>query len=122
LTDATGATVATGGDGLATNVSEAGTHYLRVTGQENAQATYALELNVSAVGPGALPGRANAPTDIDGDGRYEDVTGDGRLNVIDVSTLLAVFDRVPSGEVPFYDFNDDGQLNILDVAALLGDT
>jgi len=93
-----------------------------VTGQEGAQATYTLELNVSAAGPTALPGQSAAPTDPDGDGRYEDVTGDGRLNVIDVSTLLAVFDRVPSQEIPLYDFNDDGQLNILDVAALLGDT
>ena len=73
-----------------------------------------------ASAPAVVDGRP--ARDLDEDGRYEDVTGDGRLNVIDVSTLLAVFDRVPSEELPFYDFNDDEQLNILDVAALLGDT
>jgi minor extracellular serine protease Vpr len=93
-----------------------------VTGQEGAQATYTLELNVSAAGPTTLPGQSAAPTDPDGDGRFEDINGDGAVNVIDVSVLLGAFDGVAAGEVTFYDFNDDEDLNILDVAALLDRT
>jgi len=122
LTDASGTTVATGGDGLATNVSETDTYYLRVTGQPEAETTYSLELNVSATGPGALPGQAQAPTDPDGDGLYEDVNGDGTFNILDVSALLGIFDRVGVENVQFLDFNGDGTLNILDVSALLGAT
>jgi len=35
-----------------------------------------------------LPGQADAPIDADGDGLYEDVTGDGNTNAIDVAALL----------------------------------
>jgi len=124
LTDASGATVATGGDGLAVNVSSAGTYYLEVTGRAGTRVEYALELNVSAVGPvgpPALPGQSAAPIDPDGDGLYEDLDGDERLTVIDVSILLDVFDRVPAGEVGFYDYDDNGRLNIVDVATLLAE-
>ena len=122
LTDGSGTTVATGGDGLAVNVSAAGTYYLEVTGQAGVQAEYTLELDVISSGPPALPGQSAAPVDIDGDGLYEDIDGSGQLSVIDVSILLGAFDRVSDSEASFYDYNEDGTLNILDVAALLNRT
>jgi len=68
-----------------------------------------------------VSGDGNPATDPDGDGRYEDVTGDGRANVIDVSVLLGAFDKpVVQNNVALFDYNGDDEVNILDVATLLG--
>jgi len=79
--------------------------------------------NASTDGPGALAPSLAAPTDPDGDGLYEDVTGDGRFSIVDVAAFLDLFDdeAVTAQPRPF-DFNDDGKIDILDVATLLGET
>jgi hypothetical protein len=79
--------------------------------------------NASTDGPGALAPSLAAPTDPDGDGLYEDVTGDGRFSIVDVAAFLDLFDdeAVTAQPRPF-DFNDDGEIDILDVATLLGET
>jgi len=69
--------------------------------------------------PGDVTGNGRVATDPDGDGRYEDVTGDGRFTVIDVVAFLEVFDDVPAEERAFFDFDSDGRLSIVDVGALL---
>jgi len=65
---------------------------------------------------GSLP-----PKDPDDDGEYEDVNGDGEVNVIDVTVLLERFDGLIPANQPCFDFNGDGVLNILDVAELLNE-
>jgi alkaline phosphatase D len=64
-------------------------------------------------------GSGSAPTDPDGDGRYEDVNGNGRLDYDDVTTL---FDNIESDTVRLnreaYDFNDNGDLDYDDVVDL----
>lgn len=69
-------------------------------------------------GPPAVTG-GNAPTDPDGDGHYEDVNGNGRVDYDDVKTL---FSKLNSDSVTLnksaYDFNENGQLDFDDVVTL----
>lgn len=62
------------------------------------------------------------PTDPDGDGRYEDVDGDGTVGFLDVVALLfadhgAINDR--RGTRKALDFDGNGRVEFLDVVALL---
>lgn len=71
------------------------------------------------VGPGDVTGDGAPATDPDGDGRFEDVTGDGETDILDVVSL---FDSRESDTVQNnpnrFDFNDDDETNVLDVVAL----
>lgn len=77
-----------------------------------------LDLAVSA-GPPTLEPGARPPQDLDGDGLYEDVNGDGKLT-FDDPTLLAFHIENPIAQEHkrFFDFNRDGVLNFEDVKAL----
>lgn len=61
----------------------------------------------------------NRVTDPDDDGRYEDLNGNGRMDVADVQAFFA---NIDSSEVQqnsqLFDFNDSGQVNVADVQAL----
>jgi secreted PhoX family phosphatase len=72
---------------------------------------------------GGGPGRGRAPTDLDGDGRYEDVNGNGRLDYDDVVLLFEEFDSeaVRLNETAF-DFNENGKLDFDDVVTLYEET
>jgi hypothetical protein len=64
----------------------------------------------------------NEPTDPDGDGTYEDVNGDGNVNVLDAQAIFAnTDDPVVESNVDAFDFNDDGSVNVLDAQALFAD-
>jgi hypothetical protein len=70
-------------------------------------------------GPGPVGDFANAPTDPDGDGLYEDVNGDGSVNVGDAQALFAnTDDPVVQNNVAAFDFNGDGSVNVGDAQAL----
>ena len=57
--------------------------------------------------------------DPDGDGQYEDVNGDGSVDVLDVQLLFAERNSaVVTSNVDAFDFNGDGIVDILDVQAL----
>jgi hypothetical protein len=61
----------------------------------------------------------NAPTDPDGDGVYEDVNGDGSVNVGDAQAIFAnTQDPVVQNNVAAFDYNDDGSVNVGDAQAL----
>ncbi|WP_201741667.1 alkaline phosphatase D family protein [Salinigranum halophilum] len=64
-------------------------------------------------------GSNSAPTDLDGDGHYEDVNGNGRLDYDDVTEL---FDNIKSDAIRLnrdaYDFNENGDLDYDDVVTL----
>jgi hypothetical protein len=65
------------------------------------------------------PSYEGLPTDIDNDGYYEDINGDGELTVADVQGLWAHrnADTITNyGE--HYDFNEDGTFDVVDVQAL----
>jgi hypothetical protein len=74
-------------------------------------------------GPGPVGDFENAPTDPDGDGLYEDVNGDGTVNVGDAQALFGnVDDSVVQNNVAAFDFNGDGTVNVGDAQALFAET
>ena len=65
---------------------------------------------------GDLP---NQPTDPDGDGRYEDLNGDGESDIADVQAMFANRDdELIRGNPDAFDFNDDGTADVVDVQRL----
>lgn len=65
--------------------------------------------------PGDVTGDGNPATDPDGDGVYEDVNGDGSVNVVDVQALFSNLNSdTVSGNLAF-DFNGDGSVTVTDV-------
>ena len=73
-----------------------------------------VEFNGSGLSP--VGNATNPPTDPDGDGKYEDINGDG---VLDSSDTQAFFDNLNSlrGNSAF-DFNGDGTVDVVDVQKL----
>ena len=70
---------------------------------------------------GALPPIVgdSPPTDPDGDGRYEDLNGDGEVNYADVVDLFEGFDSSAVRNNPgAYDFDGNGRLDFDDVVTL----
>jgi hypothetical protein len=69
-------------------------------------------------GPVVFPG-GDPANDLDDDGSYEDVNGDGRASVADVQALFAKLESTPIQNNPAaFDFNGDGRVSISDVQAL----
>jgi len=76
---------------------------------------------VLVTGPPPVTG-SDAPTDPDGDGDYEDLNGNGRLDYGDIELLFDSFedDSVQLNEAA-YDFNDNGEMDFDDVVTLYGE-
>ena len=73
-------------------------------------------------GPDPVADFENAPTDPDGDGTYEDINGDGSVDVGDAQALFANTDAAEIQANPgAFDFNDDGSVNVGDAQALFAD-
>ncbi|WP_345780674.1 alkaline phosphatase PhoX [Haloplanus pelagicus] len=73
---------------------------------------------VLVTGPPTVTGGA-APTDPDGDGLYEDLNGNGRLDYEDIEILFSNFDADSvTMNASAYDFNENGQLDFDDVVDL----
>ena len=69
----------------------------------------------------ALPGAASAPRDADGNGRYEDVNGNGRSDFSDVTLLFNNLNTVVSAyPVQAFDFNGNTRVDYGDVTVLYG--
>jgi PKD repeat protein len=103
-------------------VDESGTYYVRVTGAgvEGFQ-RYDLSLSVERETLPPVVGDA-VPTDPDGDGRYEDVNGNDRLDFGDVVALFAnIRSDDVTDHVAAYDFNENGRIDFGDVVALFGE-
>ena len=86
---------------------------------------YSVETNADSAGgtveftPPDVNGDGDLPGDLDGDGLYEDVNGDGSA---DVGDAQALFSNRDSPEVQnnagAFDFNQDGAVNVGDAQAL----
>jgi alkaline phosphatase D len=76
------------------------------------------ELGVVIVGPPPVTG-SDEPTDPDGDGRFEDVNGNGRVDYDDIQLLFDSFDddSVALNKTA-YDFNENGKLEYDDIVTL----
>jgi hypothetical protein len=97
------------------------TFEVEVTDDDGATATGTVSVTVQESDPGIPPigDFENAPTDPDGDGLYEDVNGDGDVNVGDAQAIFAnTDDPVVQNNVDAFDFNDDGSVNVGDAQAL----
>ncbi|AWB26670.1 endo-1,4-beta-xylanase [Halococcoides cellulosivorans] len=121
----------TGEDGTATVDAFLGTHEVRVETTDGTTVTETVSITDSDAGrqitvtvDGSTADGPNwvsepAPTDPDGDGLYEDVSGDGDLNFPDVNRL---FQTTESTEVQdnaeYLDFDGDGDADLQDVLAL----
>jgi PKD repeat protein len=68
----------------------------------------------------APPTIADAPpTDLDGDGLYEDINGNGRLDYDDIVQLFESIGRNAVGaNAELYDFNGNGRIDFNDIVAL----
>lgn len=66
-----------------------------------------------------FPGCTNPPTDLNDDGLYEDVNGDGMLDFDDV---VAYYDNInwikENALVAFFDFNNDSLIDVYDIIIL----
>ncbi|WP_158603165.1 PKD domain-containing protein [Halorubrum sp. Atlit-26R] len=76
-----------------------------------------LEASTLVVGGSESPAQ-----DPDGDGVYEDVNGDGTVDVLDVQTLFADRDGAAAQNSPeAFDFNGDGEFSLLDIQTLFAE-
>ena len=79
-----------------------------------------LAIPVEGVGPPPLPGH-NTPRDVDGDGLYEDVRGDGKFDIADVQLLFESLTEPRVQEnAAFYNFSGSSpsEVTIFDVQML----
>jgi PKD repeat protein len=64
----------------------------------------------------AIPGQTNSPQDLDGDGFYEDMTGDGSFSFVDVEVFFHqmdwIEDNLPVGD---FDLNGNGRIDFDDI-------
>jgi PKD repeat protein len=64
----------------------------------------------------AIPGQTNSPQDLDGDGFYEDMTGDGSFSFVDVEVFFHqmdwIEDNLPVGD---FDLNSNGRIDFDDI-------
>lgn len=83
--------------------------------------TYTIDETTGAsitvqAGPGDITGDGNPAQDLDGDGLYEDVNGDGTAGVSDVQAFFASRDSAAiQSNTAAFDFNGDGSISISDV-------
>jgi len=109
-----------------------GTSELALTGENayvnDSDQEYDVSLNNATVqvrdpgGPGSgldVTGNGLPATDPDNDGQYEDIRGDGRFTVVDISALLQNRAAIGPSVASLFDFNSDGQFSVVDVSALL---
>ena len=78
------------------------------------QTSLSIDLSAES-GPVALCSSCGAPLDLNGNGLYQDINGDGELNSEDASVLSRAYESVSSENIGFFDFNDDGDLDTEDI-------
>jgi len=76
-------------------------------------------LVVVPAGPPPVERDLPPPRDLDGDGLYEDINGNGRLDFDDVVKFFQHFDEPVISQYPrYYDFNRNGRLDYDDIVEL----
>lgn len=74
------------------------------------------------VKPVPLPGYSSPPTDPDGDGIYEDLNANGRLDFADVVVFFTEMQWIGANEpVSLFDFNGNGRIDFDDIVRLFGE-
>jgi PKD repeat protein len=76
-------------------------------------------VTVTDVSLGAIPGGVGIPRDLDGDGKYEDVNGNGRTDFADVTLYFNQMTWIATNEpVAAFDYNGNGRIDFADVTWL----
>ncbi|WP_160134716.1 dockerin type I domain-containing protein [Halococcus salsus] len=78
-----------------------------------------VELDGSS-GPAPVGNATEPPTDPDGDGKYEDVNGDGSVTQADAQALYDNLDSLKGNTA--FDFNGDGSVTLADTQALYSES
>jgi beta propeller repeat protein/parallel beta-helix repeat protein len=69
--------------------------------------------------PGPFPGMVKPPLDLDGDGKYEDVNGNGRKDFADVTLYFVQLQWLAANEpLAAFDYNGNGRIDFADVTWL----
>lgn len=64
-------------------------------------------------------GYSGPPQDADGDGVFEDINGDGNVDIVDLQALYVVrHDEIVQQNTGSFDINDDGVVDIVDIQRL----
>ncbi|WP_216635665.1 5'-nucleotidase C-terminal domain-containing protein [Haloferax sp. Q22] len=88
-----------------------------------AYAVSRIDNRAVGVEPGDITGNGRAMADHDGDGAFEDVNGDGSVDVVDAQALFAHRDAdAVQSSTPAFDLNDDGRVDVGDVQRLFAST
>ncbi|MGM0590486.1 MAG: hypothetical protein ACQETI_02460 [Halobacteriota archaeon] len=88
---------------------------------EMADSRVGLNVEVESQNPfdSALAGGSNPPADLDGDGKFEDVNGDGQASFDDAITLAFVNSgSLTAEQVAALDFDGDGDVDFSDAISL----
>ncbi|MFC6836476.1 malectin domain-containing carbohydrate-binding protein [Halomarina ordinaria] len=102
---------------VATTVDDAGE-----TGLVSQSVVLDLDPDGASDGPAPIGDFENPPGDLDGDGLYEDVNGNGEFTIVDVQALFANFDDDAVQDDPdAFDFSGNGGVSIVDVQALFAE-
>ncbi|MFP3953971.1 MAG: dockerin type I domain-containing protein, partial [Candidatus Acetothermia bacterium] len=89
-------------------------------GDEGSKVTRQGEPAIVAVTLGKVGKSQNPPKDLDGDGLYEDVNGDGKLTQEDAFTLaFNLQSESIQHSASLFDFNWDGKVSFADAAELI---
>jgi parallel beta-helix repeat protein len=103
---------------------------LTVTNQTGATSTKSATITVNSsdtptptvtptVAVMIVPGGTDVPHDLDGDGKYEDVNGNGRRDFADVTLYFNQMTWIGANEpVSAFDFNNNGRIDFADAVAL----
>ena len=76
-------------------------------------------LSFPAPGPEVIPGGSGLPQDLDNDGKYEDVNGNGREDFADIVLLFNQMSWIEENEpVTAFDYNNNGRIDFADVVIL----
>ena len=105
-----------GGDTLNMTLRDFETSYGDNTGGVTLDVSYAP----FAVIP--LPGYPGSPTDPDGDGIYEDLNGNGRLDFADIVLYFNQMTWIAANEpIAAFDLNGNGRIDFADIVQLFGE-
>ncbi|MCH7652262.1 MAG: PKD domain-containing protein [Chloroflexi bacterium] len=98
----------------------AGEYTVIVVVKDGQEATGSDSLLVTVTGqPLQLPGMPAPVQDLDGDGKAEDINGNGRLDFADLVTLFQHLNSPVVQDNPdYFDYNDNGKVDMGDVLAL----
>lgn len=99
-----------------------GNHIIRLSISGNNVSIWRIRFSIATPEVRTLqpfPGYTNLPRDLDGDGLYEDVNGDGVHNFNDVTLLFNEMSWITANQpIELFDFNRNGRIDFADVVTL----